>query len=80
VRVLRAACILLLALPLAACGRSDAPPPLTGNLTDARGAHAGSFRAPADNPADYGNAAAPLHAAVQGATVEHVASPQEKTK
>ena len=47
----------LLAVPLAACGH-DQPPPLTGNLTDARGAHAGSFR-PADaaEPGDYGNAA-----------------------
>lgn len=66
------ALMVLLILPLAACGRGDAPPPLTGNLTDARGAHAGSFRAPADNPGDYGNAAAPLHAAAQGATVERV--------
>ena len=47
----------LLALPLAACG-SDRPPPLTGNLTDARGAHAGSFRgADGASPGDYGNAA-----------------------
>ena len=76
---MRALLLLTLAvLQLAGCGRSDAPPPLTGNLTDARGAHAGSFRAPADNPGDYGNAAAPLHAANQGATVERVTIDHEK--
>ena len=73
--------LLLLALPLAACGRGDAPPPLTGNLTDARGAHAGSFRNVDDaDPADYGNAASPLHAAAQGATVERVQPDREKKK
>ncbi len=46
----------LLVAPLAACG-SDTPPPLTGNLTDARGAHAGSFRVPDEGTGDYGNAA-----------------------
>ncbi|WP_375380712.1 hypothetical protein [uncultured Sphingomonas sp.] len=50
-----AAAVLLVA-PLAACG-SDTPPPLTGNLTDARGAHAGSFRVPDNGTGDYGKAA-----------------------
>ena len=48
--------VLLAAALLAACG-SDTPPPLTGNLTDARGAHAGSFRVSDNGTGDYGNVA-----------------------
>ena len=56
-----------LAAPLAACG-SDTPPPLTGNVTDARGAHAGSFRAPDAGPGDYGNAAGRIEPAANATT------------
>ena len=46
---------LIATLFLAGCGSSEAPP-LTGNVVDAHGAHAGSFH-PAGSPAgDYSRA------------------------
>lgn len=59
--------LLLLAVASLAGCNSDVPPPLTGNLTDARGAHAGTFRGPGNDTSD-GNAAADAGDNSQGNT------------
>ena len=58
---------MLLGVPRVACG-SEKPPPLTGNLTDSRGAHAGSFLGPDNATRDDINAASPAGSGGNGTT------------